>query len=128
MALDKPLSPEQGWTEVTAPELVKWEKPGIMFAGVLTSVVVVDVKGKRVPEYTLTLGTQRFRFLGTYDIVQKLTPAHKGCQVRIKYLGEDETVTGGPNNQPMKRFSILTKGSPTTNDHGVAITDEDIPF
>jgi len=120
---------ESGWSEVHAPDLIKWEKPGEQIAGVLTSILPIEVKGKKVPQFLLTLGEKQFKFLGTFDICQKLTRAHIGCQIRIKYLGEDENIRGGPNNQPMKVFDIRIKGTPTPpNAHGVNITDEDIPF
>ena len=80
-----------------------------------------------MPQFLLTLGEKKFKFLGTFDICQKLTRAHIGCQVRVKYLGEDENIKGGPNNQPMKVFSVLIKGTPTPPNSG-PITDEDIPF
>ena len=129
MPLAKPPEAESGWTELHAPDLIKWDQQGESIAGVLTSITSIDVKGKRVPKYLLTLGEKQFKFLGTFDICQKLTRAHIGCQVRIKYLGEDENIKGGPNNQPMKVFSIQIKGTPTpANLHGVNVTDEDIPF
>jgi hypothetical protein len=128
MPLQKAPEVEQGWAEIHAPDLVKWDKPGEMIAGVLQSITAVVVGGKRVPQYLLALGEKQFKLLGTYDICQKLTRAHVGCQVRIKYLGEDENIRGGPNNQPMKVFSIQIKGTPTREIPGGPITDEDIPF
>jgi len=128
MTLAPPMETETGWRKLQSPELIQWDKPGTIFAGVLSQVSTIEVQGKHVPEYTLTLGEQRFRFLGTYDIVQKLTAAHRGCQVKIKYLGEDDEVRGGPKKTAMKRFDIHIKGSASTNNHGVPITDEDIPF
>lgn len=128
MTLLTPTKPELGWTTLEAPELMQWSKPGLGLAGVLTNVTHTTIREKSVPEYTLTLGTQRFRFLGTYDIVQKLTAAHVGCKVRIKYLGDDDTVRGGPDKTPMKRFDIQIAGTPSNGSHGGPITDEDIPY
>ncbi|SRR5579871_369959 len=128
MPLDKPLAPEKGWTDLTAPELIKWEKPGDTLAGILTSLTAITVQGKSVQQYTLQLGEKRLKFLGTYDILQKLTREHVGCKVRIKYLGEDETVRGGPNNSAMKAFSIQIAGTPHSASQSGPITDEDIPF
>lgn len=128
MALQKPLPADEGWKELHGPELIKWDKPGEQIAGVLTRIESIPINGKRVPEYTLQFGDTRLKFLGTFDIVQQLGPEYRGCAVRIKYLGEDESVRGGPNNSPMKRFSIQVKGTPTQNVHGVDVTDEDVPF
>lgn len=132
MPLEKALPPDSGWTEVHAPDLVKWDKPGETIAGVLMAVATVTLSGKKVPQFLLALGEKQLKFLGTYDICQKLTRSHVGCQIRIKYLGEDENIRGGPNNQPMKVFSVQIKGTPTPprsgEMQGGPITDEDIPF
>lgn len=130
MSLQKPPELEEGWKESIAPELIKWEKQGETIAGVLMSITSIVLSGKKVPQFMLALGEKQFKFLGTFDLCQKLSRRHIGCQIRVKYLGEDENIKGGPNNQPMKVFSVQFKGTPSTpeNIHGVAITDEDIPF
>jgi hypothetical protein len=126
---EKPLPPDEGWKESTAPELIKWEKSGEQVAGVLLAITSIVLSGKKVPQYLLALGDKQFKFLGTFDLTQKLTRAHLGCQVRVKYLGTDDNIKGGPQNQPMKVFSVQFKGTPSQeNIHGQAITDEDIPF
>lgn len=129
MPLEKPLSPEQGWKEIPAPELVKWEKPGETIAGILLAIAPVKIEGKPVLQYTLQIGEKTLKCLATFDLRQKITPAHRGCQMRIKYLGEDENIRGGPNNSPMKVFSVQFRGTANAeNIHGQNITDEDIPF
>lgn len=128
MPLQQPLSPEPGWTEVHSPELVQWDKPGETIAGVLLSVGEIAIKGKRVTQYTLQFGDKRFKFLGTFDLLQKLTRQHTGCKVRIKYLGEDENIRGGANNTPMKVFSVQIQGTPSNGANSGPITDDDIPF
>jgi hypothetical protein len=122
------LEPETGWTEQLAPELVKFEKPGETISGILTQIAAVKIEGRNVRQYTLTLGEKKFRFLGSFDLLQKLGPEHRGCQVRVKYLGQDSNIRGGPNNTPMKVFSVQIKGTPTPAEHGGPITDEDVPF
>lgn len=106
----------------------KWDKRGETIAGVLLNVGAVTIDGKKVPRMLLQFGSRRIQSLMPYDLAQKVTRALIGCQLRIKYLGDDENVRGGPNNTPMKIFSVLSKGTPSENIHGVAITDEDIPF
>jgi hypothetical protein len=127
---EKPPALDEGWKESNAPELIKWEKPGENVAGVLIAITAITLSGKRVPQYQLVLGEKQFKFLGTFDLTQKLTRAHIGCQVRVKYLGTDDNIKGGPSNTPMKVFSVQFKGSVSTepNAHGVVVTDEDIPF
>jgi hypothetical protein len=128
MPLQQPLPPDQGWSEINAPELVKWEKPGETIAGVLMAVTTVVLSNKKVPQFLLALGEKHLKFLGTFDLCQKLNSRYIGCQVRVKYLGEDENIRGGPNNQPMKVFSVQIKGTPSREVQGGPITDEDIPF
>lgn len=129
--LEKPLPPETGWKDVPAPELVKWEKVGETIAGVLVSASTVQIDGKGVLQYTFQLGEKSLKCLATYDLRQKITSAHRGCQMRIKYLGEDDNIRGGPNKTPMKVFSVQFKGTAQPaepNAHGVTVTDDDIPF
>ena len=129
MALEKPMDKEQGWETINAPDLHTWTKPGETIFGKLLSVAPIDLKGKRVVQYILAPdATHRIKMLATYDLSQKLTAAHRGMQVRIKYLGEDETVKRGDN--AMKVFDVQVRKDPDAvpgRDTG-PITDEDIPF
>jgi hypothetical protein len=122
--LAPPLSPDEGWQTVNAPEMYSFEKAGDTIAGKLVSVMPVTVKGKTVTEYMLALGPKRIRLLATYDLLQKLTRSHIGCAVRIKYRGEDKSVSR--NGNALKVFDVQVKGTPQP-DNG-PITDEDIPF
>jgi len=127
--LEKPLPKDEGWADVNAPELHKWDKPGEMLAGILVSASHVEIEGKKVLQYVLQLGEKSFKCLATYDLRQKLTAAHRGLAVRIKYLGEDQNIRGGPNNQAMKIFSVQVKGTPKSPERDSGpITDDDIPF
>ena len=125
--LQKPLEAQEGWTDVKEPEMHKWDKPGEVIMGTLVAIRKIAIEGKPVPRLTLQLGARTINTLAPYHLLE-LTRGLVGCDVRIKYLGEDENVRGGPNNTPMKRFSVQSKGTPSGNIHGVAITDEDIPF
>jgi hypothetical protein len=125
-ALEKPLEIEKGWQESKAPELIKWDKPGETVSGVLQRIDLITLDGKRVQQFLIALGDRQFKFLGTYDISQKLNSSHLGCALRIKYLGTDDNIRGGPNGVPMKVFSILFKAPPRPE--GGPISDEDIPF
>lgn len=128
MTLAPPLSPSAGWTEINAPILYKWEKPGQELIGVLTAIEQVTIEGKRVTQFTLEEAGQRFKLLAVYDLMQKITRTYVGCRLHIRYLGEDESVKGGANGTPMKRFSVLFKGTPSSANPDRPITDEDIPF
>ena len=125
--LAAPLAPETGWQTLSAPEIFKFEKVGDTVAGKLISLNIVRVKEKSVPEYMLELGPKKMKLLGTYDLVQKLTRAHIGCAVRIKYLGENKEVSR--NGNAMRVFDVQIKGAPAVSAENVApISDEDIPF
>jgi hypothetical protein len=125
-SLVDPLAKEEGWQTLEAPEMVKFEKPGEVIVGKLIAVTAVQVNNKNVTEYMLALGTKRLKLLGTYDLLQKLSRAHVGCGVRIKYRGENKDVSR--NGNAMKVFDVQIKGTPAGFADGSPITDEDIPF
>jgi hypothetical protein len=127
----EPMQQEQGWKPLTTPEMQQWDKPGIQIAGKLLSIVSITIKGNAKPvlQYLLATGKDaRLKFLATYDLAQKLTREHIGMLVRIKYLGEDETVKKGVNF--MKVFDVHVRPDPDAAAHpdGRPISDEDIPF
>lgn len=132
MPLEKPMEKEQGWEPLQVPEMHQWDKPGSTVSGKLVSITRIEVKGKPVVQYILATGVKdpaRIKFLATYDLAQKLTTAHKGMLVRIKYLGEDETVKSKGN--AMKVFDVHVKPDPNAVPEGRdtgPITDEDIPW
>jgi hypothetical protein len=127
----KPASPpaiESGWTRLEAPELFSFEKPGEQFAGVLTNITTIDLKGKRIPQYLFARDSKVIKMLGTYDLVQKLTRRYVGNMVRITYLGEDQSVSRNGNS--MKVFDVQIKGTPSEQPPAAPFiaSDEDIPF
>lgn len=127
MALQPPMEKDQGWKVLTAPELQKWDKIGTTISGKLLSIDKIEINGKMVPQYLIApTGESRLKFLGPYDLMQKLTRAHVGMLTRIKYLGEDETVK--KNGNAMKVFDVHVRVDPDEQRHGGPITDEDIPF
>lgn len=130
MPLLEKLPAEAGWKEIPTPELIKWDKPGEQIAGVLLAITVIKIEGKPVPQLTYALGERVIKCLAPYDLRQKINRGHIGCAMRVKYLGEDENIRGGPQNSPMKIFSVQFKGTVNAepNIHGQVITDEDIPF
>jgi len=123
---------EPEWQPLTVPEMLQWDKPGITVSGKLLSVARIEIKGKSVVQYILASGVKcegkddRVKFLATYDLAQKLTSSHRGMLVRIKYLGEDDTVQNKGNK--MKVFDVVVKPDPNAPHDSGPITDEDIPF
>lgn len=131
--LETPMEKQDGWEVIQIPEMQQWDKPGTTISGKLLSLVMVTIKGntKPVPQYMLATGIKnpaRIKFLGTYDLTQRLGSEHVGMMVRVKYLGEDQTVKRGDNF--MKVFDVHVRPDPNAapqRDSG-PITDEDIPF
>ena len=128
LEMEKPMELEQGWQRLDSPELIQWNKPGETIAGVLLNLTVVEIKGKKVTQYVFAAGKKRMKCLATFDLMQKLTNAQRGMQVRIKYLGEDEGVKR--NGNAMKLFDVVVRPDPDaapSRDTG-PITDDDVPF
>lgn len=123
----KPPPVEAGFSTRETPELIKFDKPGKRIAGKLLAVSRIQIEGKTVLEYLITAdGKTRFKFLGVYDLVQKLGARDAGGFVAITYLGEDENVGRGSNK--MKVFDVQVKPAPQDPNGPPQITDEDIPF
>jgi hypothetical protein len=120
---------EKGWTQSTAPDLWKWDKPSQVLTGMLRSIAPVTVDGKSVVQMLFQVSADhQVKCLATYDLLQKVGRQHIGAMMRITYLGEDETIKRG--NNAMKVFDVQFKrpeGAPAPRDSG-PITDEDIPF
>jgi hypothetical protein len=127
--LEPEIEKAEGWSTLKAPELFSFERPGQEIVGTLTDISVVEVQHKKVLQYILMFGDQKIKLLGTYDLVQKLTRAHLGRMVRIKYRGTDPTIT--KNGNAMKVFHVIIKdaepNAPPMRESS-PITDEDIPF
>jgi hypothetical protein len=134
--LQPPQPREDGWTPIEPPVLEEFKEPGTTVIGRLISIAEIEVKGRPVIQYTLALDDKRVKFLGTYDLVQKLNSTHRGMSVRIKYLGTDPSVSR--NGNEMKIFDVQVRddrpyrsvapASVRRLDDGTQITDEDIPF
>lgn len=121
--------PEAGWETKNAPDLVKFDKPGVSIAGRLLSCSMIEIEKKHVIQYLITAdGKKVFKFLGTFDLAQKLGKSDVGSLVRIEYLGEDKNVSRNGNS--MKVFDVQTKrdGGMPAQTASNTITDEDIPF
>jgi hypothetical protein len=129
-----PLPEQDGWSTQHAPELYKFENRGDDLHGQLVAVDRVEIKDaksgakKMVTQFVARIASgQLVKFLGSYDLMQKLSEAHVGKLIRVKYLGDDPSISR--NGNAMKIFSVQTKDAPkVTNAHGLEVTDQDIPF
>lgn len=119
----------EGFEELTAPELLKWEKVGQELRGIFRSleeITIIDQdtkKPKQVQQYLIEAesGSGSVKFFGPFDLLQKLTRKHVGCVVKIKYIGNDESAS--KNGNAMKVFSVWAK----SRQANTQITDDDLP-
>lgn len=126
-----------GFSEVKAPEQFKFERVGDTLQGKLIRVVGREFDDKETKEkktvaelFVATANGVR-TFLPGFDVRSKLDPIKDfiGKELFICWSGSDES--RGKDGNPMKVFIVAAKGntSPSkANDHGVFITDDDIPF
>lgn len=126
--------------ERTEPKFIQFGE-GEVVDGVLLKIepnIEIREKGKdgketgrvsRATRYTMenTEG-ELVCFLGTYQIDTRLHRGDIGKYVSIRYEGTDPSVNR--NGNPMKLFRVFTAEIPgaETNAHGLAVTDNDIPF
>lgn len=122
------------------PEFIQFAE-GEYVEGVLVRIDKVEVGDPKKPDAPKK-PTARFTlkdaetgalqaFLGTYDIVTKLSRADIGYMVRVRYEGPDKSVQR--NGNPLKRFKVEVSNIPVGDAKpdvvaGTEITDEDIPF
>jgi len=125
--LEPGLESERGWESLRAPELFNFDQPGKTLVGKLIGIASVELSGKPVTQYLIRVKDQTFKVLATFDLAQKITRAHLGYLLRIKYRGEDSTIKKKGNS--MKIFDVQVKPDPDKNfADGSPIADEDIPF
>lgn len=118
-----------GWVKREAPELFKFTRDTPALEGRLIAVSKIEITDKEsgelrdVTQYVVerTSDRSRVKFLGTFDIDQKLSASDKGCLVRLRYTGDDPKANG------MKVYEIAVKDDRVQNPNGLEITDDDLP-
>lgn len=127
----------EGWTEIPAPILFKFEAPGEWVEGRLQRIDRVEVKSKSCNQYTIqgkSCNTHEghievIKILGTYDIDTKLQMGYVGKIVQIVYARDRPDIASKGN--PMREFLVRVKNETpkaAAFSDGTQITDEDIPF
>lgn len=115
--------------EVKEPRMMQFTTEGQSVEGYLLRIERVNVKDKSTIQYVCKdEAGDLFTFLATYDIARKLRSEHRGRWIMVRYEGEDGSVQTQGNK--LRRFKVcVEKENPdAANDHGLHITDEDIPF
>lgn len=133
MAVTLPI----GFSEVKAPEQFKFERIGDTLQGKLIRATPREFEDKdtherkTVAELFVATAKGVRTFLPGFDVRSKLDPLRDfiGKELFIVYSADDEGRGKGGN--AMKVFIVAAKGETapsTANQHGVFITDADIPF
>lgn len=121
---------------IAPPEQVKFEK-GDVYCGELLSIEKVRLKdGGIVSRYIMRdMETgKKFRFIGTTQLDETLSPDEVGYYLEIAYIGDDANVER--NGRKMKVFEVSKSEHPVRQSartgqqapDGTFISDEDIPF
>ena len=124
--------------EVKEPKFITFGREGLReggsVEGVFLRIDVIEKDGKKLPRLVFAEGEihggrfeptgDRFAFLATYDLAQKILTAHVGHFVAIRYEGEDASIRRGGN--AMKRFRVQVSRQAFVSEAG--ISDQDIPF
>lgn len=109
-------------------------REGDAVEGVFLRIDAIEKDGKKLPRFLFAEGEihdgkfeptgERFAFLATHDLAQKLLMGDVGHFVRIRYEGEDHSVRRGENS--LKRFQVQVSKAMFVTTQG--ISDQDIPF
>ena len=101
----QPIRPRREMQEVKAPEQFQFSDKHRTLEGIYLGDQPVNVKGKETMQYTIEdERKQRFTFLATYDLMQKIRPEHIGHWMTIIYEGEDNSIQ--TQGSPMRRFKV----------------------
>jgi hypothetical protein len=87
--------------------------PGDVVEGTLVEIERIQVKGKPGLRYTLDDHGQLYRFLGTYQINEKLQMGDIGKWVRVRYEGENRSVERAGNRMRIFRVFVCQGRSKT---------------
>lgn len=100
-----PIRPRREMQEVKAPEQFQFSDTHRTLEGVYLGDQAVQVKGKDTIQFMIEdERKQRYTFLATYDLQQKIRPEHIGHWMTIIYEGEDGSIK--TQGSPMKRFKV----------------------
>jgi hypothetical protein len=107
--------------DARAVEMVERREPhfvvfrvGDVVEGILVEIERVQVKGKSGLRYTVDDSGQLYRFLGTYQINEKIQIGDVGKRVRIRYEGEDTSVERAGNR--MRVFRVFVSPAPANQE------------
>jgi hypothetical protein len=117
------------FTEVKAPEQVRFEKPGDCVEGVLLAITPHTVKGKKTIQYTVVRKDgNKVTFLVTWDLSQKIDRKMLGYPISVKFEKLHDSIERNGNRA--KVFTVLVDwdAKPTAHVDALEITDEDVPF
>jgi hypothetical protein len=118
-----------GFTEVKAPEQLRFEKAGDRVEGVLLAITSHTVKGKKTIQYTVARkdGT-KVTFLATWDLLQKIDRKMLGYPIAVKFEKHHDSIERNGNRAKVFTVMVDWDAKPTAHANSLEITDEDVPF
>jgi hypothetical protein len=117
------------FTEVKAPEQLRFEKPGDCVEGVLLAITSHVVKGKKTVQYTVARKDgNKVTFLATWDLAQKIDRTMLGYPILVKFEKLHESIEKNGNRARVFAVLIDWDAKPTAHVDSLEITDEDVPF
>lgn len=117
------------FTEVRAPEQLKFDKPGDFIEGILLGISYQTVKGTKTLQYTVIKNDgKKATFLATWDLHQKIDRRMLGYPISVRFEKFHDSIERNGNRA--KVFTVLVDwdAKPATHADSLEITDEDVPF
>jgi hypothetical protein len=116
------------FTEVKAPEQLRFEKPGDSVQGILIAITPHTVKGKKTIQYMIEKSdASRLTFLATWDLAQKIRPSMLGFPIHVTFEKYHDSIERDGNKAKVFRV-MVDRDAKRSQTEALEITDEDIPF
>jgi hypothetical protein len=117
------------FTEIKAPEQLRFEKPGDCVEGVLLAITSHTVKGKKTIQYTVVRKDgSKVTFLATWDLLQKLDRTMLGYPISVRFEKLHDSIERNGNRAKVFKVQVDWDAKPNAHADSLEITDEDIPF
>jgi hypothetical protein len=117
------------FTEVKAPEQLRFEKSGECVEGVLLAITSRTVNGKKTIQYTIVRKDgSKVTFLATWDLLQKIDRTMLGYPISIRFEKLHDSIERNGNRAKVFKVQVDWDTRPNAHAGSFEITDEGIPF
>jgi hypothetical protein len=117
------------FTEVKAPEQLRFEKTSDSVQGVLIAITPHTVKDKKTIQYTLEKSDgSRVTFLATWDLAQKITPKMRGLPISVTFEKYHDSIERDGNRAKVFKVMVDWDAKPSAMIDSLDVGDHDIPF